>query len=109
MRRSSHRWIRPRKWGRRLALASPCTVPASYDELARDYGASITAAVRRSIPWARPWDRDDVVQYILGQLIANDVIAQFDPVKVSDRAKDPFRAFILAKAALYSRGKGQAL
>jgi hypothetical protein len=61
------------------------------------------------MPWAKPWDREDVVQYILGQLVANNVIDQFDSSKVSDRARDPFRAVILAKAALYSRGKGQAL
>jgi hypothetical protein len=93
----------------RLAAASPCTVPASYDELARAYGDVIAAGVRRCIPWAKPWDREDVQQYILGQLVANDVIAQFEPDKVSDRARDPFRAFIMAKVPLYCRGKAQAL
>jgi hypothetical protein len=93
----------------RLAAASLCTVPASYDELARVYGPSISAVVRRCIPWAKPWDREDVEQYILQQFVANDVIAQFDPAKVADRARDPFRALILAKATLYCRGKAQAL
>jgi len=61
------------------------------------------------MPWANPEDRDEIVQYILGQFVANDVIGQFRPELASDRATDPFRAFILAKAALYCRGKAQAL
>lgn len=92
-----------------MALASPIAVPASYDELARQYGGTIAAGVRRCIPWAKPWDREDVEQYILAQFVGNDVIAQFDPSKVADRAKDPFRAFIMAKVPLYCRGKAQAL
>jgi len=92
-----------------LAAASVFTVPASYDELARDYGYVISAGVRRCIPWARPWDQEDVAQYILAQFVANDVIAQFEPEKVSDRAKDPFRAFLMAKVPLYCRGRAQAL
>lgn len=92
-----------------MAAASLCTVPASYDELARSYGPSIASVVRRCLPWVKPWDREDVEQYILGQFVANDVIAQFDPEKVAERATDPFRAFILAKVPLYCRGKAQAL
>jgi len=91
-------------------LASASSVaPADFDEMARRYTSDIRSAVRRAIPWANPEDREETVQYILGQFVANDVITQFRPELASERASDPFRAFILAKAALYCRGKAQAL
>ena len=66
--------------------------------------------MRRAIPWAKPWDREDVAQYILGQLVLNDVIGQYDPDFTGRNGRPvSFRSFILAKASLYCRGRSQAL
>jgi len=62
-------------------------------------------------PVAQSGDVDDGVQYILGQFIKNDVIAQFQPGYINDYNHKPttFRAFVKAKVALYCRGMRQAL
>jgi hypothetical protein len=104
-----------------LATAS-LAAPVSYDELGRLYGSDIMQAVRRSMPWASLQDREDVVQYILQQFLPYDplpgstekprtgVIGQYRP-DVTGRNGRPvsFKAFILAKAALYCRYKRQSL
>jgi hypothetical protein len=60
---------------------------------------------------ARPGDVDDGVQYILGQFIKNDVIAQFQPGYINDYNHKPttFRAFVKAKVALYCKGLRESL
>lgn len=62
-------------------------------------------------PVAQPGDVDDGVQYILGQFIKNDVIAQFQPGYINDYNHKPttFGAFIKNKVALYCRGMRQTL
>lgn len=92
-----------------MATAS-LAAPDSYEELGREYGGDIAQAVRRSMPWASPQDREDVVQYILQQLVKNDVISQYKPGTMGRNARPvSFKAFILAKAALYCRYKRQSL
>jgi hypothetical protein len=86
-------------------------VPAGYEELARLYGDDIRRSVRRCLSWARPDDRDNVVQYILKQFLERDVIALYRPDYVSDRtrARVSFRSFILGQVPTYCRGQGEAL
>jgi hypothetical protein len=85
--------------------------PASYDELAERYSRDIKAVISLCLRWAKPYDREDVYQYILGQFVANDVIAQYKPGHLSERTGQvtTFRAFILAKVRLYCHGKSDAL
>ena len=84
-----------------------CVAPADYGDLFLEYGEDIRRVVWRQLgPSARHADVDDGVQYILQQFIKNDVIGQYKPGTVSDFNHKPvtFKAFILAKVALYCRG-----
>jgi hypothetical protein len=85
--------------------------PGDWDELYRLYGDDVRAVVRRRLPWARPWDQDDIVQHIFQQFRKNDVIGQYDPGYVSERTGGAvsFRSFLLAKVPLYCRGLSQRL
>jgi hypothetical protein len=95
--------------------SSPAAVwsaPADYGDLFIEYGSEIRTMVRTQLgSAAQPGDVDDGVQYILGQFIKNDVIAQFQPGYISDYSHKPttFRAFVKAKVALYCRGLRQTL
>lgn len=84
-----------------------CTAPADYGELFLDYGEDIRRVVWRQLGSAASLaDVDDGVQYILGQFIKNGVIGQYKPGTISNFNHNPvsFKAFILAKVALYCRG-----
>lgn len=89
-------------------------VPADYEELARRYGNDIKAAVHRCLAWASPQDQDNIVQYILQQFLARDVISLYNPEFVSERpdqhgSRVSFRSFLLGQVPTYCRGQGEAL
>jgi hypothetical protein len=92
--------------------AAACTAPADYGDLFIEYGGEIRSMVRTQLGLvAQPGDVDDGVQYILGQFIKNDVIAQFQPGYINDYNHKPttFGAFIKNKVALYCKGLREAL
>jgi hypothetical protein len=92
--------------------AAACTAPADYGDLFIEYGSEIRTMVRTQLgSVAQPGDVDDGVQYILGQFIRNDVIAQFQPGYINDYNHKPttFRAFIKNKVALYCRGLRESI
>lgn len=93
-----------------------CTAPADYAELFLEYGDDIRRVVWRQLgSVAQPADVDDGVQYIVQQLMPNEkrpgVVEQYRPDHVSEYNHRPvtFKAFLLAKVALYCRGIGEAL
>jgi hypothetical protein len=89
-----------------------CAAPADYAELYLDYGDDIRRVVWKQLgSLARPADVDDGVSYIVDRLMATDVIAQYRPDYVSDFNHRPvtFKAFLLAKVALYCRGIAESL
>jgi hypothetical protein len=92
--------------------AAVCAAPADYGELFLQYGADIKRVVRRQLgPAAKPEDVDDGVGYIVQQFIAKDVIGQYNPGHVSDYTGKTvtFKAFVMAKVALYCRGLRETL
>jgi hypothetical protein len=91
--------------------AATAVVPSGYQELAERYGDDLRRAVRRCLPWVRPEEREDVLQYILQQFLIRDVIRMYKPGFVTDRAPNgvTFRSFILGQVPAYCRGKGEAL
>lgn len=89
-----------------------CVAPADYAELFIEYGDDIRRVVWRQLgTLAKPSDVDDGVQYIVGQFMAADVIAQYKPGTISEFNKRPvtFKAFIMAKVALYCRGLRESI
>lgn len=89
-----------------------CVAPADYAELFIDYGDDIRRVVWRQLgPVAKPSDVEDGVQFIVQQFMKNDVIGQYRPGTISTFNKKPvtFKAFILAKVALYCRGLRETL
>jgi hypothetical protein len=89
-----------------------CVAPADYGELFIEYGDDIKRVVWRQLgAIAKPVDVDDGVSYILQQFMAADVIAQYKPGTISEFNKNPvtFKAFILAKVALYCRGLRESI
>lgn len=94
-----------------MTAVSAAVVPADYDELARFYGDDLRRAVRRCLPWAKPEDREDALQYILRQFLIRDVISQYQPGFVTARAPNgvSFRSFILGQVPAYCRGQGEGI
>jgi hypothetical protein len=97
-------------------LTAVCVAPADYAELFLQYGGDIKRVVWRQLgALAQPADVDDGVQYIVQQLMSNDrrpgVIEQYRPDHVSDFNDRPvtFKAFMLAKVALYCRGLRESI
>jgi hypothetical protein len=101
---------------------SVCVAPADYAELYLEYGDDIKRVVWRQLgAFARPADVDDGVQYILQQIMPRPaegrqaekpgVIEQYKPGTISEYNKRPvtFKAFLLAKVALYCRGLHETL
>jgi hypothetical protein len=89
-----------------------CVAPADYGELYLEYGSDIKRVVWRQLgTLAKPSDVDDGVQYIIQQFMAADVIAQYRPGTISEFNKKPvtFKAFIMAKVALYCRGLRESI
>lgn len=96
--------------------AAVCVAPADYAELFLQYGGDIKRVVWRQLgAVAQPADVDDGVQYIVQQLMPNDrrpgVIEQYRPDHVSNFNDRPvtFKAFMLAKVALYCRGLRESI
>jgi hypothetical protein len=97
-----------------VSASSPTVnpAPADYDELVRVYGESLRVLIRSQLGrGSKPQDIEDVYQYILTQFLANDVISQYQPERVSEFNGKPvsFLAFIRAKAALYCKGRREAI
>lgn len=89
-----------------------CAAPADYADLYLEYGDDIRRVVWRQLgSLAKPSDVDDGVQYIVQRLMATGVIEQYRPDHVSDFNGKPvtFKAFLLAKVALYCRGLRETL
>lgn len=100
-----------------------CAAPADYAELFLQYNDDIRRVVWRQLgSRAQPADVDDGVQYIVQQLMPRPaasagrpaklgVIAEYEPGHVSDFNNKPvtFKAFLLAKVALYCRGIAETL
>jgi hypothetical protein len=92
--------------------AAVCVAPADYAELFLQYGDDIKRVVWRQLgTLAKPADVDDGVSYILQQFMAADVIAQYAPGTISEFNDKPvtFKAFIMAKVALYCRGLRESI
>jgi hypothetical protein len=92
--------------------AAVCAAPADYAELFIEYGDDIKRVVWRQLgTLAKPADVDDGVSYILQQFMAADVIAQYEPGTISEFNARPvtFKAFIMAKVALYCRGLRESI
>jgi hypothetical protein len=96
--------------------AALCVAPADYAELYLEYGGDIKRVVWRQLgALAKPADVDEGVQYIVQQLMPNEkrpgIIEQYRPDHVSDFNGKPvtFKAFLLARVALYCRGIGETL
>lgn len=92
--------------------AAVCVAPADYGELFIEYGPDIRRVVWRQLGTvARPSDVEDGVSYILQQFMSADVIAQYKPGTISEFNKKPvtFKAFIMAKVALYCRGLRESI
>lgn len=95
-----------------FSRSAVCVAPADYGELFLEYGSDIRRVVWKQLgAVARPADVDDGVQYIVQQFMNADVIAQYRPDHVSDFNQRPvtFKAFIMAKVALYCRGLRESL
>lgn len=91
---------------------SVCVAPADYAELYLEYGDDIKRVVWRQLgALAKPADVDDGASYILQQFMSADVIAQYKPGTISEFNKRPvtFKAFIMAKVALYCRGLRESI
>jgi len=89
-----------------------CTAPADYGELFLQFGDDIRRLVWRQLgPGAQRDDADDGVSYIIERLMATGAIEQYDPDRISAYTQQPvkFKAFIMAKAALYCRGLRETL
>jgi hypothetical protein len=93
-----------------------CAAPADYEELSRQYEPDIRRLVWKQLgSVAQRADVDDGVQYIFQQLMPNEkragVIEQYRPDHVSEFNGRPvsFKAFMLAKVALYCRGLRETL
>jgi hypothetical protein len=89
-----------------------CVAPADYAELFIEYGDEIRRVVWRQLgTLAKPADVDDGVQYIIGQFMNADVIGQYQPGTISGFNHRPvtFKAFIMAKVALYCRGLRESI
>jgi hypothetical protein len=93
-----------------------CAAPADYAELFLQYASDIRRVVYRQLgPVAQPADVDEGVQYIVQQCMPNEkrpgVIEQYRPDHVSDFNHRPvtFKAFLMAKVALYCRGLHETL
>lgn len=96
--------------------AAVCVAPADYGELFIEYGDDIRRVVWRQLgPLARPADVDDGVQYILQQVMPRPekpgVIEQYRPGTISEFNRKPvtFKAFLMAKVALYCRGLRESI
>lgn len=89
-----------------------CAAPADYADLFLQYEGDIRRVVWRQLgSVAQPADVDDGVQYIVQRFMATDVIAQYRPDHVSEFNGRPvtFKAFLLAKVALYCRGLNETI
>ena len=89
-----------------------CTAPADYGELFLEFGDDIRRLVWRQLgPNAQRDDADDGVSYIIERLMATGAIEQYDPGRISAFTQRPvkFKAFIMAKVALYCRGLRETL
>jgi DNA-directed RNA polymerase specialized sigma24 family protein len=89
-----------------------CTAPADYGELFLQFGDDIRRLVWRQLgPGAQRDDADDGVSYIIERLMATGAIEQYDPGRISEFTQRPvkFKAFIMAKVALYCRGLRETL
>jgi hypothetical protein len=89
-----------------------CTAPSDYSELFLQFGDEIRRVVWRQLGQAaRREDVEDGVSYIVQQFIKQDVLRQYRPDHVSEfngRAVT-FKAFMMAKVALYCRGLRESL
>lgn len=93
--------------------------PASYEQLAAEYGGLMRSLVRRKLgPRARPEDAEDVFQYILKMIMPDakaepprpGILAEYNPGYEQDTgSRGGFRPLLCRKVELYCRGKREEL